>query len=244
MNLFPIEYEEGEKEGQGRKGKPCPIRSARSYSDEHFKIINEAVQMMITAYYYLYGNDSEWTTHIMQFATSYWNSIGHTDDVVMGRTLPAKTHPNHPMTIWVRTGRQNFIWTATHALELCNERLRRPLLSGKSPDEHIYRPYIEWFYANPPPNDLFIKLNIQSTYTEWTNMPLCMPDEFKVDQEGNPLDVVQAYRRWVNHKHNTWHTLTSRNRKLRRKIDWRRVDSSKPNYIASEPPTELTFRFI
>ena len=31
------------------------------------------------------------------------------------------THKNHPMSIWVRTSRQNFEWTIEHGLELFAE---------------------------------------------------------------------------------------------------------------------------
>ena len=60
-----------------------------------------------------------------------------------------------------------------------------------------------------------------------------MPDHIKVDKNGNELDVVQAYRKWVEFKHNSWHPITQRNKTPRRVISWERLPSKKPSFIKS-----------
>lgn len=219
MNLFPIELDPS-------TGKPCPRRSAKYVADEHFKIILEAVQMMMTAYRMLYGetkgiksdHDHSWMEPLMIFCRQAWKKMGHSVVEIAKRSPPKITHAMHPMSIWVRRTPQNFRWTGQYAQELCRERMRRPLLSGKHSAPHQYEPYIEWMLAHPPSFLKFKRFGL-------TTMPLCMPDEFTSDN-GKRLSVVEAYRRWVNEKYNTY--LSNG---VRRKIDWRRTPHRKPDYI-------------
>lgn len=246
MNLFPIEYD-------NKTGKPCPVKSAQYSSDEHMiKIIMEAVQMMITAYFILYDKDEQWCGHIFNYACDRWKEMGHTSTQINKRKLPRKTHVNHPMNIWVRTSQTNYMWTAIYAHELCMEQLRRPLKNGNHSKPHMYTPYVEWFLVNIPPTKLFVKhskklsewsktnerhLHLTQFFAttnngiSWSDMPLCMDDECKVDDNGNLLDIVQAYRKWVNNKYNSYHEITIKRTKPRRKINWNRLPSRKPSYI-------------
>ena len=221
MNLFGVEYDPN-------TGRPCPVRSAQATSDEHFKIIIEAVQMMVTAFALLHSDEDEWSIKILTYAQQRWSEFGHSESEISKRYVPRPTHKGHPMTRWVSYSAVTFQWTANHALELCKERLRRPLLSGKLPDYHQYRPYIEWFVDNTPTN---------FENEGWIDMPLCMDDEYKVDEHGVELDSVKAYRQWVISKHNTFHPITTRRKKPKRRIDWRRCPDRKPNWVITRDNT-------
>lgn len=233
MNLFPIEIDP-------KTGHPCPIRSAQHVADEHFKIILEAVQMMMTAYRGL-TDDTEWIENMMTYARDIWLkelqasmsiekksfSLEDSMHAIEKRQAPKSTHSKHPMTLWVGKSLDHFIWTAKYAQEMCRERLRRPLLSGGKSKMHMYRPYIDWLHNNPPFAIMFPQIG-------WTDMPLCMDDKYKYSSDGQLLDVVHAYRNWVNHKYNTWQTCRPSKHKsstLKRKIDWRRDPSRRPSYI-------------
>jgi hypothetical protein len=147
--------------------------------------------------------------------------------------IPKMTHPNHPMSIWVRQSTANFMWTVNYALELCNEHVRRPLKSGKPSTPHSWRPMLEWLSQYP----------LQLPSIELSDMPLCMDEDCKYE-EGQQLDVVQAYRKWVNVKHNTWYLKVGQKQfSERRKIDWSRSPATKPMYIQSLPATVLICTF-
>jgi len=55
----------------------------------------------------------------------------------------AKRHRNHPCSKWVVESKANMKWLINHALEMCDERLRR--WPGK---EHFTRSFIEWCDSN------------------------------------------------------------------------------------------------
>tara|TARA_R110000824_G_scaffold95111_1_gene228861 strand:- start:2120 stop:2689 length:570 start_codon:yes stop_codon:yes gene_type:complete len=95
--------------------------------------------------------------------------------------LPAKfykkTHINHPSAIWVRTSVANYDWMCLHAIALCKEYTHR---YGKI---HASQAIIEWCSDSLPA--------IPDSYQ--TEMPQCMPDEYKTDNS------IQSYRDYYWH---------------------------------------------
>ena len=88
-----------------------------------------------------------------------------------------KTHMNHPSAIWARASADNYLWLTAHAKALLSEYTHR---YGK---QHASTPVIRWCSANIP--------NIPSG--KLTEMPQCMPDEYKMD------DPVLGYRNYYKH---------------------------------------------
>lgn len=55
-----------------------------------------------------------------------------------------KGYFNHPCSVWVRESRENFMWLAEHALEMCNERMYR----WPSSQEHFCKQFLLWAKQN------------------------------------------------------------------------------------------------
>lgn len=88
------------------------------------------------------------------------NAIDHVDDHVIKIILescqmmataypkgvaPYKhTHVNHPMSVWVRSSSDNFLWTLEYCYALCEEYTHR---YGKI---HKSQAVANWYYANLP----------------------------------------------------------------------------------------------
>ena len=97
------------------------------------------------------------------------------------------THKNHPSAKWVREADENYIWAYDHFVGLCDEYTFR---YGKT---YLTESKMKYLLGNLPNNILINKL---------TEMPQCMPDEYKV-----PGDPVQGYRNYYNAKKvegNSW----------------------------------------
>ena len=94
--------------------------------------------------------------------------------------LPSKfyklTHKNHPSAIWTRTGLKNYLWLASHGMELCREYTHR------YNKVHATTIVMDWLYNHYPD----IKFSV-----DFTEPPQCMPDTFKV-----PNNAVEAYRNY------------------------------------------------
>ena len=88
-----------------------------------------------------------------------------------------QTHMNHPSAIWARASTDNYLWLTAHAKALLSEYTHR---YGK---QHASTPVIMWCSANRP--------NIPDL--GFTDMPQCMPDEYKMD------DPVLGYRNYYKH---------------------------------------------
>lgn len=72
---------------------PCPIQSAKILDDKRcIKMILESCQLLSTAARF-YGGTPKYKS----------------------------THLNHPVTIWTRKSRSNYLWVYQHAKALCNE---------------------------------------------------------------------------------------------------------------------------
>ena len=102
--------------------------------------------------------------------TAYQGHYGLKDD------LYKPAYPHHPMTKWVGNTLGNYFFT----MKLFNHLL----------DEYNYR-YNKWHKSSR------INLLLNGKYIKWHNMtgefttpPLCMPDEYKLD------DYIQSYKNY------------------------------------------------
>lgn len=85
------------------------------------------------------------------------------------------THKNHPMTKWVRESTGNYIFVTKLARELVKEFTHR---YGKG---HKCSMHLDWLSDNIP----------DFGSDDMTEVPQCMPDEFKV-----PGDPIKGYRNY------------------------------------------------
>jgi hypothetical protein len=126
-----------------------PVIAAQMNCDKHVvKIILEACQMLSTAHHF-YGMQSK---------------------VIYSRP----SYTNHPVTTWVRASVDNYKWTVSHAIGLCDEYNRR------YHKRHNHVDMIQYFADNVPPVP-----NIGLT-----PFAQAMPDRIK----NMELDAVTAYR--------------------------------------------------
>lgn len=126
--------------------------------DKHVsKILLEAVQMLCSAKRTLDPED-ESSEHIYKMA-----------------------HKNHPVTIWCRTSKENFIWVLKLVDELHNEWRYR----YGHPDTKFHKSYLMAMHLKQhmPTDDKFETIGL-------TPFALAMPDQFKCD------DPVTAYRKY------------------------------------------------
>ena len=127
--------------------------------DKHVsKILLEAVQMLCSAKRILDPNDTETNDKIYKLA-----------------------HKNHPVTIWCRKSRTNFIWT----LNLIDELHAEWRYRYGHPDTKVHKSYIvaELLRNNIPDESKFEETGL-------TPFALAMPVQFKTD------DPVESYRNY------------------------------------------------
>lgn len=131
---------------------------AQYMMDKHVsKILLEAVQMLCSAKRVL-DPDDEINERIYKLA-----------------------HKNHPVTIWCRTSRENFIWTLDLIEELHNEWKYR----YSHPETKMHKSYLVALILreNIPSEDKFEKKGL-------TTFALAMPDKYKTD------DPIESYRNY------------------------------------------------
>ena len=142
-----------------------PARAAEEMMDKHVnKILLEAVQMLSTAMRILESELPE----------SIANSIYKL------------AHKNHPVTIWCRTSRANFIWT----LDLIDALHEEWKYRYGHPETKIHKSYkvAQILRANIPADDKFPSPESHGI----TPFALAMPDEYK-DTKGDAVKSYQAY---------------------------------------------------
>lgn len=151
--------------------------------DKHVsKIILEAVQMLCT------------TMQIVDPENEIFNKM----------KLYKIAHKNHPVTIWMRTSRDNFMWTLELVEAMHNEWKYR----YDHPSDKMHKSYIVAKYLREyaPSEDKFPNVGL-------TPFALAMPIECKCD------DAIEAYRRYYQtpekQKIASW--------KKRGKPDWYRI---------------------
>ena len=142
-----------------------PARAAEEMMDKHVnKILLEAVQMLSTAMRVLIPDIPE----------------------EISKSIYKLAHKNHPVTIWCRTSRANFIWT----LDLVDALHAEWKYRYGHPKTKIHKSYqvAQILRANIPADDLFPCPAAESQGV--TPFALAMPDQYK-DTEG---DAVKSYR--------------------------------------------------
>lgn len=142
-----------------------PARAAEEMMDKHVnKILLEAVQMLSTAMRVLIPDIPE----------------------EISKSIYKLAHKNHPVTIWCRTSRANFIWT----LDLVDALHAEWKYRYGHPETKIHKSYqvAQILRANIPADDLFPCSTTDSQGV--TPFALAMPDQYK-DTEG---DAVKSYR--------------------------------------------------
>ena len=137
-----------------------PIVAAQMHCDKHIpKMCVEAAQMMASALRRHGATDEQMP--LTKKGTPYKGGYAH-----------------HPCTVWAGDSRENFVWLAQHADELCAEYSRR---FGKMHSCHWPIIYM---------GDL-IRLIPKDRLTPFAQ---AMPDEYRDD------DAVKAYRRYYHSK--------------------------------------------
>jgi hypothetical protein len=148
---------------------------AQSMMDKHVsKILLEAVQMLCTAKRVIDPEDVE--------------------------GLYKMAHKNHPVTVWCRKSRANFIWT----LDLVDELHKEWRFRYGHPETKFHKSYLV---------AMILRENMPSKFEEeeLTPFALAMPEEYKTD------DPVESYRNYYmseeKRKIATWN-------KRREKPEW------------------------
>lgn len=131
---------------------------AEAMMDKHVsKILLEAVQMLCTA------------KHLVD-----------PDDEV-NQCLYKIAHKNHPVTIWCRKSRANFLWT----LDLIDELHEEWIYRFGHPETKIHKSY--WIASvlrdRIPPSEMFEEEGL-------TPFALAMPDKYKTE------DAIESYRNY------------------------------------------------
>ena len=147
-----------------------PAKAAEEMMDKHIhKILLEAVQMLCTAVRVLVHDP-----HL---------------DPDLDDQLYKLAHKNHPVTIWCRTSRANFIWTLDHIDALHNEWKYR----YAHPESKIHKSYLvaQLIRENIPADHLF---PVSSTESNGATTPfaLAMPVQYK-DPSGDAVASYRAY---------------------------------------------------
>lgn len=136
-----------------------PEEIAKFMMDKHVvKILLEAVQMLCSARRILLPNDEKINEPLYKLA-----------------------HKNHPVTIWCRTSRENFIWT----LDLVDEMHKEWRFRYNHPDTKFHKSYLvaQYLREHIPDADIFPEQRL-------TPFAQAMPDQYKHE------DAVVAYRNY------------------------------------------------
>lgn len=149
-----------------------PKRCAELYCDQHVtKILLEIVQMLYTAWHHL--------------GSECWNSTAPFNVKKTQRGY-RKAHSNHPMTMWVRSSRENYLFTTRLGMELAME------FHNRYNHVHACTKHILWLYENIPKNFETIE-SVKAYYScsgfpnSLTRIPECMPEQYHTD------NIVDAY---------------------------------------------------
>ena len=150
-----------------------PAKAAEEMMDKHVnKILLEAVQMLCTAMRVLDPNLPE----------------------PIANSLYKLAHKNHPVTIWCRTSRANFIWT----LDLVDALHAEWKYRYGHPETKIHKSYqvAQILRANIPADHLFLSpttsTDISTVTSTVTPFALAMPDQYK-DPAGDAVASYRAY---------------------------------------------------
>ena len=134
------------------------------------------------------------------------------DDVGINERLYKMAHKNHPVTIWCRKSKANFVWALDLAEELHNEwRFRYG-----HPKTKIHKSYlvVEYLRENLPRDEAFEEVGL-------TPFALAMPDKYKSD------DPVLSYRNYY---------MSEEKQKI---ASWCKKRGKPAWYVLGESPKEL-----
>jgi len=163
-----------------------PVIAAKSMVDKHVvKMILESAQLLSTAHRVIDGKEQQGVTKTGR-KKKIWLMHDARDNV-----LYQATHINHPSAVWCRTSIENYHWLAEHFFALMEEYTYR---YGK---QHKCFGELSYMLQSPPKN--------LGEY-DWTTMPSCMPDEYKVIN-----DPVESYRNYYRVGKLKLHKWTGRN---------------------------------
>lgn len=152
-----------------------PSEIADMYCDQHVvKIILEICQMLYTSWYF---SDE----HHVVTTQAPLNKSGKARGY-----RPA--HKGHPMTMWVASSRENYLFAADLALALAEE------YTGRYGKTHSCEEHARWLRENLP-SRFELRVSTKAYYaTEvppgLTPIPECMPDDYKGP---NIVDAYQMY---------------------------------------------------
>lgn len=154
-----------------------PFEAAVAQCDKHVvKMILESAQMLSTAHRVIDGTMQE----------VYDPVKGKTRKTLVlpepekDRLLYRATHVNHPSNVWARETAANYQWLYEHFTALSNEYTHRYRKTHASWEKLCL------LLMRPPAG--------MSPLVGMTEMPLCMPDEFKSS------DPIKSYRRYYQSK--------------------------------------------
>jgi len=139
----------------------CFRECAEAMFDKHIsKMIIEAAQMLSTA------------KHILD---------PFKDDEDGARIIYAISHKNHPVSIWIRTSLENYLWTLD-MVDAMHEEWRFRYGHG---DNHYHSSFIiaQYLRTYCPPAEVFPERGL-------TPFAQAMPDEYK------SADAVESYRKY------------------------------------------------
>lgn len=144
-----------------------PSEIAHMSCDQHVvKIQLEICQMLYTAWYF--SNEEDFVNKHAPF----------TKDGTRRGYRPA--HKKHPMTMWVGSSLNKYLYACEIGLALTREYTRR---YGKT---HICAQHLEWLKMHHP--STFEERKSPTAYYSVQGIPECMPEEYR-----RP-DVVEAYK--------------------------------------------------
>lgn len=143
-----------------------PSKCAKMYCDQHvIKILLEITQMLYTAWH-LIGLPDDWNPPL--------SKSGHPGYKV--------AHPNHPMTMWVRSSRKNYMFSVELGCALALE------YKSRFNKYHACSEHITWLGSHVP--DVFNFKQSPTAYYGLHGIPQCMPPEH---HNINPIRAYKSY---------------------------------------------------
>lgn len=144
-----------------------PIEIANMSCDQHVvKIQLEICQMLYTAWYF---SGEEEIIHTCAPFIKDGTRRGY---------RPA--HKKHPMTMWIGSSLENYMYACKIGIALTLEYTRR---YGKI---HTCARHLEWLYHNHPSH--FEEHKSETAYYSREGIPECMPEEYRRES------IVEAYQ--------------------------------------------------
>ena len=148
-----------------------PYKSSLYHCDKHVvKMILEAAQLLYSAHW-MNNKDEQWYTKAPFGGYK-------------------KTHTGHPLSVWVRTNKVNYLYACSVGLYLCAE------YSHRYNRVHKTQQHLEWLVNNIPEKPSEVptyktKRNFGKPFCRgMTPIPLCMPEVYFSDC------AVESYRKY------------------------------------------------